>query len=217
MSQRFDINLTKNETYQATFEYTDSLGSPIPLSNVAGDTKMSVRNVNDNSSTPVITVGDTLVDANASTDNIATLLTTPKFFFPPEASNKFMLYLPHAFLIDSSIGFAQPNVGTTLYYDIIVKRLATTNTVTKTITGTSGQPTITVSPDNIGLYKHMSITGTGVGAASKISVVNGTTLTVTVNNASTVSGTGTFVQTISPAIIDTIVSGRINLSSGVTV
>jgi len=63
----------------------------------------------------------------------------------------------------------------------------------------------------------MSVTGTGVGAASKISVVNGTTLTVTVNNASTVSGTGTFVQTVSPAIIDTIVSGRINLSSGVTV
>ena len=209
MSQRFDINLTKNETYQATFEYTDSLGQNIPISSVSGDTKMSVRNVNDNASTPVVTI-------NTSTDDISTLTTTPKFFFPPDDSHKFMLYLPQQFLIDASTGFAQPNVGTTLYYDIVIKRLASTNTITKTITGTSGQPTITVSPNNIGLYKYMSVTGTGVGAASKISVVNGTTLTVTVNNASNVSGTGTFVQTISPAIIDTIVSGRINLSSGVT-
>mgnify|MGYP000883532535 CR=1 FL=1 len=209
MSQRFDIKLTKNEAYQATFDYYDSLGQAIPLSTVSGDTKMSVRNVNDNSSTPVVTI-------NTSTDDISALLTTPKFFFPPEATNRFMLYIPQAFLVDASTGFSQPNVASTLYYDIVVKRLASTNTVTKTISGSNGQPTITVSPDNTGLYKYMSVTGTNIGAAAKISVVNGTTITLTVNNSGTVSGTGTFVQTVSPSIVDTIVSGRISLSSGVT-
>jgi len=85
--------------------------------------------------------------------------------------------------------------------------------VQKTATGTSGLFTIVVTPDNTGIYVGMVVTGTGVGTSAIVSNIAGTTITVTVANASTVSGTLTFLMqacTITPTSIiynDNIATG----------
>lgn len=59
--------------------------------------------------------------------------------------------------------------------------------VQKSATGTSGLPTIIVTPDTIGIQVGMVVTGTGIGTNAIVSVITGTTITLTVNNAGTVS------------------------------
>lgn len=60
-----------------------------------------------------------------------------------------------------------------------------------TITGTSGQPTITVG-SAANLAPGQAVTGTGIGASAVITAISGTTVTLSVNNSGTVSGNGTF-------------------------
>ena len=64
---------------------------------------------------------------------------------------------------------------------------------TRTISGSAGVPTITVSSAT-NLYVGMLVTGTGI-ASGDVTITNivGTTLTLSANNASSVSGTGTFI------------------------
>ena len=61
---------------------------------------------------------------------------------------------------------------------------------TPTATGTSGAYTITVSSAS-GLEVGQYVTGTGIGIAAAITLINGTTLTLSVANSGTVSGTMT--------------------------
>lgn len=60
-----------------------------------------------------------------------------------------------------------------------------------TISGTSGQSTITVGSTN-GLYVGMQVFGTGIGTGAVVIDLAGTTLTLSVVNSGTVSGTGYF-------------------------
>jgi hypothetical protein len=78
--------------------------------------------------------------------------------------------------------------------------LAPANSVTTTITGTSGQNTIVVGV-NTNLVTGMSVTGTGVGAGATITLINGTTVTLSVNNSGTVSGNGTFSGAATKALL----------------
>ena len=64
--------------------------------------------------------------------------------------------------------------------------------VQKSATGTSGLPTIIVSPDNNGIVLGMIATGTGVGSNAVVTGISGTTITLSVNNSGTVA-TGTTV------------------------
>ena len=63
--------------------------------------------------------------------------------------------------------------------------------VTTSITGTSGQDTITVGSAT-GLVIGMTVTGTGIGTGARITYINGTTVHLSVVNSGTPSGTGTF-------------------------
>lgn len=63
--------------------------------------------------------------------------------------------------------------------------------VTTTITGSSGAATITVGSAT-GLAVGMAVSGTGIGTNARIVNINGTTITLSVNNSGAVSGTGTF-------------------------
>ena len=65
--------------------------------------------------------------------------------------------------------------------------------VQKGATGTSGQTTIIVTPDNAGIQQGMAVTGTGIGASAVVASISGTTITLTVANSGTVSGTLTFL------------------------
>jgi hypothetical protein len=69
--------------------------------------------------------------------------------------------------------------------------LAPANNVTTTITGTAAATTIVVGA-NTNLVTGMSVSGTGIGANAVITNINGTTVTLSVANAGTVSGNGTF-------------------------
>lgn len=62
----------------------------------------------------------------------------------------------------------------------------------KNATGTSGLFTFIVAPDNVGIVLGMLVTGTGIGSNAIVSGITGTTITVTVANSGTVSGTLTF-------------------------
>jgi hypothetical protein len=69
--------------------------------------------------------------------------------------------------------------------------LAVYTYATPTATGTSGLFTITVSSASdiaVGQY----VTGSGIGTGAQVSLINGTTITLSVANSSTVSGTITF-------------------------
>ena len=65
--------------------------------------------------------------------------------------------------------------------------------VTKTISGTSGQTFITV--DNAdGLFFGQTVSGTGVAVGATITSISGTTINLSLANSGSVSGTGTFVH-----------------------
>ena len=68
-----------------------------------------------------------------------------------------------------------------------------TGTYTPTATGTSGASTITVSSAT-GLKLGQSVTGTGIGTNAVITGISGTTITLSVVNSGTVSGTMTFTD-----------------------
>jgi len=63
--------------------------------------------------------------------------------------------------------------------------------VTPTATGTSSQSTIVVS-SNSGITTGMYVSGTGIGTGATVSSINGTTITLSVANSGTVSGSVTF-------------------------
>jgi hypothetical protein len=67
--------------------------------------------------------------------------------------------------------------------------------VQKTATGTSGLFTFIVAPDNTNIVQGMLVTGTGIGTNAIVSTISGTTITVTVANSATVTGTLTFKLT----------------------
>jgi len=62
---------------------------------------------------------------------------------------------------------------------------------TTTATGTSGAKTIVVS-SNTGIAAGQQVTGTGIGTNAAVRTVNGTTITLTVANSGTVSGSIVF-------------------------
>lgn len=74
--------------------------------------------------------------------------------------------------------------------------------VVTTITGTSGQDTVTVGSAT-GIVAGMYLTGTGIGTGAVVDFVTGTTVHLTVVNSGTPSGNGTFAfeLTLTPAAI----------------
>lgn len=72
-----------------------------------------------------------------------------------------------------------------------VYSLAVYAVLTPTATGTSGQSTIVVSSAT-GIVSGMYVTGSGIGTDATVSSVSGTTVTLSVANSGTVSGTVTF-------------------------
>jgi hypothetical protein len=62
---------------------------------------------------------------------------------------------------------------------------------TTTATGTAGQRTIVVA-STTGIAVGQQVTGTGIGTNAMVRSINGTTITLTVLNSATVSGTITF-------------------------
>lgn len=90
-------------------------------------------------------------------------------------------------------GYVQEFSGTTLKVSLGEKSVPFA-TYTTTITGTSGQFTITVGA-NTNLAVGMAVSGTGVATGAKITNISGTTVTLDIVNSATVSGTGTFNYT----------------------
>ena len=72
-----------------------------------------------------------------------------------------------------------------------VYSLAVYGYVTPTATGNSAESTIVVS-SNSGISVGMYVTGSGIGSGAEVTAVNGTTITLSVVNSGTVSGTITF-------------------------
>lgn len=90
-------------------------------------------------------------------------------------------------------GYVQEFSGTTLKVSLGNKSTPFT-TYTTSITGTSGQFTITVG-SNANLAVGMAVSGTGVATGAKITNISGTTVTLDIVNSGAVSGTGTFNYT----------------------
>ncbi len=67
-------------------------------------------------------------------------------------------------------------------------------TSTTTISGSSGANTITVASAT-GLVVNQVVTGTGIATGAQVVAINGTTITLSLPNTGTVSGTGTFLGT----------------------
>jgi hypothetical protein len=78
--------------------------------------------------------------------------------------------------------------------------------VTTTITGSSGAATITVGA-NTGLIVGNYVSGTGIATGARIVNINGTTVTLSINNSGAVSGNGTFSYDIN-LISTSITSGQ---------
>lgn len=83
-----------------------------------------------------------------------------------------------------------------------------------TISGTSGQSTITVSSIDQ-LYPGMLVTGTGIGTNATITQINGKTLTLSVVNSGTVSGFGVFSGVVGDYTFD--LSSKKRTISAITV
>lgn len=66
------------------------------------------------------------------------------------------------------------------------------NSFTKSVTGTSGGTTITVSPNNTGIRLGMRVTGTGIRTNVTVVNINANTITLSASNTGTVSGNATF-------------------------
>lgn len=73
-------------------------------------------------------------------------------------------------------------------------------TFTKTVTGTSGQSTITVSPNNYGIVAGMRVTGTGIATGATVSSIDSNVITLSAPNTASVSGIATFFTENSPII-----------------
>ena len=73
-------------------------------------------------------------------------------------------------------------------------------TFTKPATGTSGQLTITVSPNNFGIVAGMRVTGTGIGAGVTVVSIASNVITLSGTNSGTVSGNATFFIENTPII-----------------
>jgi hypothetical protein len=67
----------------------------------------------------------------------------------------------------------------------------TLDLIKKTATGTSGQSTISVS-NSTGIAIGQNVSGTGIGTGATVSNISGTTVTLSVPNSGTVSGTVSF-------------------------
>lgn len=94
---------------------------------------------------------------------------------------------------------SDPIIGS---FKVVNTGLITPDSQTKTISGASGQTTITVN-SNTGLYIGMSASGTGIGSNAIITGISGTTISLSVANSGSVSGTGTFTPN-SNLIVGTI-------------
>jgi len=86
------------------------------------------------------------------------------------------------------------NFGTNLQDDQFAKYWVffTSATFTKSATGTISEFTIVVSPDNTNIAVGQLVSGTGIGAGASVTVISGTTITLSVANSGAVSGTVTF-------------------------
>jgi hypothetical protein len=76
--------------------------------------------------------------------------------------------------------------------------------IQKNATGTGSTFTIIVAPDNTGIVLGQVVSGTGIGTNAIVSAISGTTITLSVANSTTVSGTLTFrlqACTITPTSI----------------
>ena len=76
--------------------------------------------------------------------------------------------------------------------------------IQKNATGTGSTQTIIVAPDNTGIVLGQIVSGTGIGTNAIVSGISGTTITLSVANSGTVSGTLTFrlqACTITPTSI----------------
>lgn len=93
----------------------------------------------------------------------------------------------------NAAGNASPIANATLETSAgtIVAHLTAGATVTTTISGTSGQDTITVG-SAAGLQVGQHVSGTGIGTGADIVDIQGTTVHLSVENSGTVSGNGTF-------------------------
>ena len=80
------------------------------------------------------------------------------------------------------------------------------NTVTTTITGSSGETTITVGSAT-GLAAGMHVSGTGIATGADIIDINGTTVYLSAENTGAVSGNGTFSH-------DVVIDGNVIIDSG---
>ena len=80
------------------------------------------------------------------------------------------------------------------------------NTVTTTITGSSGETTITAGSAT-GLSVGMHVSGTGIATGADIIDINGTTVYLSAENTGAVSGNGTFSH-------DVVIDGNVIIDSG---
>lgn len=79
-------------------------------------------------------------------------------------------------------------------------------TVSTSVTGTSGQDTVTVGSAT-GLAVGMTASGTGIAAGAKIVDIQGTTVHLSIENSGAVSGTGTFTYDIAMSNGLTVAAG----------
>ena len=80
------------------------------------------------------------------------------------------------------------------------------NTVTTTITGSSGETTITVGSAT-GLAAGMHVSGTGIATGADIIDINGTTVYLSAENTGAVGGNGAFSH-------DVVIDGNVIIDSG---
>lgn len=91
---------------------------------------------------------------------------------------------PYGYLLDDKD-------GTDIKVALGTGSIEITDTVTTTITGTTGSFDITVG-SNTGIVVGMHVSGTGIGYNARVSEIVGTTITLNVENSDTVSGNGDF-------------------------
>lgn len=109
-----DLTVYKNATFETTFVYVDSNDNPIYLGNTFA--KMQIRPLDNNTSTPVVTI-DTVVTSPPSEAG------NPCFYFPYTApnpnSNTVILYIPQP---DAESVFNTLTPTQKYFYDIIVEK-----------------------------------------------------------------------------------------------
>ena len=68
-------------------------------------------------------------------------------------------------------------------------------TASTSVTGSSGAATVTVGSAT-GINVGMTASGTGIATGARVVNINGTTITLSINNSGAVSGTGTFTPDV---------------------